>query len=88
MDMDKAVKAPTQVRVSPEAGISLRFLADTLGRPITDIVGEAVEQFRRKVLIEQSNQAYAALTDREDELEEMRAWEATLMDGLEEDEPH
>ncbi len=84
--MEKAVKAPTQVRVSPEAGRSLRFLADTLGRPITDIVGEAVEQFRRKVLIEQSNQAYADLTNREDELEEMRAWEATLMDGLDEDE--
>lgn len=80
--MARVAKGGMQIRVSPETGISLRFLADMLGRPITDIVGEAVEQFRRKVLIEQSNQAYANLADQGNELEEMKGWEATLLDGL------
>lgn len=80
--MARVAKGGMQIRVSPEAGVSLRFLAVALGRPIADIVGEAVEQFRRKVIIEQSNQAYASLKDQGDELEEMKAWEATLLDGL------
>lgn len=80
--MARVAKGGMQIRVSPEAGVSLRFLTDALGRPIADIVGEAVEQFRRKVIIEQSNQAYASREDLGDELSELRAWEATLLDGL------
>ena len=54
------------------------------------VLEEALEDYRRKELINETNKAYALLRkDKKawkEELEERKLWECTLMDGLEDDE--
>jgi hypothetical protein len=77
------------VRVSESARRYLGELAEKQDKPMQAILDEAVEAYRRKCLLEEANEAYRALRNDpkawKTELEERRAWDIALSDGLEED---
>lgn len=64
----------------------LRALAGQENLPIQSVVQKAVSEYRRRQMLVQGNEAYAALRADPgawaEELEERQAWEATLADGL------
>jgi hypothetical protein len=53
------------------------------------VLAKAVEEYKRRWILERTNEAYAALRGQPDlwkeEQEERRVWEATLGDDLEDD---
>lgn len=59
-------------------------------RSIQEIIAEAVEEYRRKIIFEKANAAYEALRNDpsawQEELEEHALWEGTLADGLQEED--
>ena len=78
------------VRISGKAKETLEELARRSGETMLDVIGKAIEEYRRRVFLEETNRAYAKL--RADERasneydEEISAWDATLMDGLDRSE--
>jgi predicted kinase len=82
--------ATTLVRVREDVRATLQQLAQEESVSMQEILARAVEEYRRARIFERAHEAYAALrADPEawkQELEERRAWEATLMDGID-DEP-
>lgn len=80
----------TTVRIAPETHSKLKELAEHIGESMPTVLERAVEAYRRQQFLEEANRAYAALrTDPQawaEELEERRAWDATLADGLDADE--
>lgn len=80
--------ASTTVRISSEARETLRRLSLQTGRKLQDLVDEAVERYRRELLLKEANAAFLALrsdkTAWAEEERERAAWEQTLPDGLEE----
>lgn len=79
----------TTLRVSEETRDTVRELARQAGEPASEIVAKAIEAYRRKLILDMANEAYARLRAdpeawREEEAER-RLWEATLADGLEDD---
>jgi len=79
--------ASTTVRITLQTSEALRELAASTGRSMQDVLAAAVEAYSRQLLLDQTNEAYAALRARQElwgeELEERAAWEATLADNLE-----
>ena len=79
--------ASTTVRVSEPTHRTLRELSEQLGESMQGILDQAIEDYRRKRLLERANVGFAALRrDPEawnEELTERTDWEATLSDGLE-----
>lgn len=75
----------TTIRVTNRARDTLRQLSQITGKRQQDVVDEAVEAYRRQVLLDKANAAYAMLrsdaTAWEAELSERTAWNATLSDG-------
>ena len=75
------------IRISPHAKATLRDLAKREGKPMQAVLDEAIDHYQREKVMDEANAAYARLqADPEawkDELEERRAWDATLNDGLE-----
>ncbi len=74
------------VRINDSAHATLRALSKRRRQPMQAILAQAIEDYRRKTLLEDANRAYAALRKnpkawREEE-KERRAWDATLADGL------
>jgi len=78
----------TTIRVSLRARDLLQELAQTSGNSMQAVLEQALEQYRRQQLLEETNAAYAALRVAPQawaDLEQERlAWEQTLADGLEE----
>ncbi len=78
----------TTVRVSAPTHQMLRELAEQLGESMQGILDQAIEDYRRKRLLEQANAGYAVLRgDAEawkEEMAERADWETTLPDGLDE----
>jgi predicted transcriptional regulator len=78
--------ATTTVRIPQPAHETLKVLAREAGEPMSAVLVQAIEQYRRKRFLEQMNVGFAALRADpkawQEELEERRAWEATLMDDL------
>jgi len=76
------------VRIREETREALRELAQQTHQPTTDLLARAVDQFRRSLILAETNVAYGAL--RADaaawaEIEaERNEWDATLADGLDE----
>jgi hypothetical protein len=74
------------VPISESARRKLDDLARRSGRPVVDVLDQAVEEFYRRQFWEQTNAAYAEL--RADPAAwaayqaELRLWDGTLMDGL------
>ncbi len=77
----------TLMRVREDTRETLRELASQTGEPIQEVLRKAVESYRRQLLLEATNAAYARLRADpkawSEELREREAWEATLDDGLE-----
>jgi predicted transcriptional regulator len=80
--------AGTTIRVSLPTRDLLEELARTSGSSMQAVLEQAVEQYRRQLLLEATNAAYAALRatpEAHANLEQERlAWEQALADGLEE----
>lgn len=79
---------PSNVRIQPDSYAKLRDLARQAGRTMPEILADAIEQLYRQRFFDQCDEDYARLKRDpkawKEELEERRAWEATLNDGLEE----
>lgn len=79
--------ATTTVRIKSHTRELLRELAVQTGQPHQELLARALEIYRRHLVLEETNSAYAALRADEgawaDERQEREAWEATLADGLE-----
>lgn len=80
----------TTIRVSTQTRETLHELAEASGVSMQKVLDKALETYRRQQLLEQANSAYAALRDDKvawAEIErERREWDATLGDGLENQE--
>ena len=78
------------VRVTTETRQTLQRLANESSETMQSVLAKAVEAYKRQLLLQRTNEAYAALRAQPDrwaeELEERREWEATLDDDLEGDE--
>lgn len=78
--------ASSTVRIDSSTHKMLQSLSAQTGRKMQEILGEAVELYRRKLLIDKANAAFAALkADSQawkEEQEERAAWDVTLLDGL------
>ncbi len=76
----------TSVRISQETREALRALAAESQSSMREVLERAIECYRRQRLLEQANEAYAALRADpkawQQELQERQAWDATLADGL------
>ena len=79
--------ATTTLRVSLHVRDVLQELAETSGNSMQVVLEEAIEQYRRQLLLEATNAAYAALraapaawAHRE---QERQAWEQTQATGVE-----
>lgn len=76
----------TTIRVSKQTHQKLQGLMRLSGRPMQEIVDEALELYRRERILVATNAAYAVLREKADDwngLQEERAtWDATVADGL------
>jgi hypothetical protein len=77
------------MRVSERTRQTVRQLANKQGVSMQHVLDQAVEQYRREQLLEEANRAFAALRqdpqEWERELQERRDWDATLLDGIEDE---
>ena len=78
--------ADTTTRISGVAHGILRELSRAEGKPMLELLDEAVEALRRQRFLESVNAAYASLRSNPRTWEKMEAerhaWDATLADGL------
>ncbi len=76
----------TTVRVSEPIHRILRELSAQLGKPMQGVLEQAIEDYRRKCLLQRANAGYAALRSDPPSWAEERAeraqWESTLSDGI------
>ena len=76
-------------RISKETHELLRRLSEEEGSSMQSIIESALEEYRRKKFLEDSNAAYKKLRLREEdwaqEKEEREDWDKTLQDGLDKD---
>lgn len=81
---------PSNVRVTDNTWKTLRKIATQAGESMQVILEKAVEDYRRKMLLEEANKAYLALKNDpeawQDEKKERLEWDDTLKDNLEENE--
>lgn len=74
------------VRVPSEVRRTLQQLAGASHRSMQSVLAQAIEEYRRRRVLDGTNEAYARLRSRPDqwaeEEGERRAWEATLSDDL------
>lgn len=77
----------TMMRVREETRRALEEMAEQDRATMQDVLARAVENYRRRRLLEATNEAYSRL--RADQaawselVAERRPWDATLMDGIE-----
>lgn len=76
------------VRITEETHEILRKLSERAGESMQTTLDKAIEAYRRHQVLREANEAYARLKADpkawKKELEERKAWEATVADGLEE----
>lgn len=79
----------TTIRVSKETYEQVRALAQRTGETMQEVISKAIEQYREKIFWQQVHEAYARLQQDsvawQEEMEERRIWENTLLDGLKEE---
>lgn len=77
----------TTVRVTLETHAIIQELARESNQSMQLLIARAVEQYRRQLVLQRTNDAYAALQARPEawaeELAERHIWETTLADDLE-----
>jgi predicted transcriptional regulator len=77
---------PATVRISPAAHQSLRQMAEETNSSLQQMLDQAIENQRRRLLLERANRAYGKL--RQDKKawrawrNELRELDATLTDGI------
>ncbi|MBU1670054.1 MAG: ribbon-helix-helix protein, CopG family [Actinobacteria bacterium] len=80
----------TTIRVNLKTKKTIEELAASTGNSQVEIVAEAVEKYRRRRLLQEINESFARLRENPEEWEdyqrEVREWDSTLMDGLEEED--
>lgn len=78
------------MRISSETHSRLKAMALASGETIGEILAKAVDAYRREMLLNDANRAFAKLKEREelwkDEQKEREEWETALADGLKKDE--
>jgi predicted DNA-binding protein len=79
--------ASVNVRISSNTYRILKSLSKGKGQSMQSVIDEAIEELRRRKMLEDANLAFSALkTDKtawQEELEERDMWENTLLDGVE-----
>ncbi|WAM36074.1 ribbon-helix-helix protein, CopG family [Caldicellulosiruptor acetigenus] len=77
----------TTVRVDVETYEGLKKLSQQLNQPMQKIIQEALAEYKRKVLLSATAEAFSALREKrelwQEEIEERQLWESTLQDGIE-----
>ena len=75
------------MRVTDRTHSTLRQLSAETGEPMQEIADKAVEAYRRQLILERANAAYAGLRADpeawEEASRERAEWDVTLSDGLE-----
>ena len=75
----------TTIRIGEQSHRILRRLAEVSGESMQSVAAKAIEEYRRRVFLDRLNEEFAALRRDpvawKEELEERKAWEATLADG-------
>ena len=76
--------AGTTVRIRDETRAALRELEEQTGERTQDLLARAVDQFRRSLILAETNVAYARIrAEASDEFDaEIREWDVVLADGL------
>jgi hypothetical protein len=76
------------VRIASQTHQVLKQLAAQGGRSLQETIEDAVEAYRRRLVLEEANAAYAALRADpqawQEEIEERELWDQSLLDGIEE----
>ncbi len=75
------------VRISSQSYQILKSLSQDKGQSMQSVIDEAVEDLRRRKMLEATNEAFSTLkADKKawkEELRERELWENTLADGVE-----
>ena len=75
------------VRISSSSYQILKSLSRENGQTMQSLIDQALEDLRRRKILEATNQAFATLKANKEawkeELDERELWENTLMDGIE-----
>lgn len=75
------------VRIRPETHVKLKAIAEEQGKPLSEVLEDAVEVLRRQRILEATDEAYAAMKRDpkawKAEQAEREAWDTTSADGLE-----
>lgn len=75
------------VRVSSQSYKLLKSLAQDFGQSMQSVIDEALEDLRRRKMLEATNEAFLTLKNNKkvwkEELRERELWENTLSDGVE-----
>jgi len=73
------------VRITVADHAALNEIAKNSGKPMSEVLSEAIQELRRNRLLRQTNEAYLRLKQDpnawEEESEERRIWDNTLADG-------
>jgi predicted transcriptional regulator len=79
--------ASETVRIKPGTHAKLKELAGELGKSMPEVLAAAIDGLYRQRFLEDCNRAYARLKANpkawREELAQRKAWDATLADGLE-----
>ena len=74
------------IRISPAAHLSLRQMAEETNSSLQEMLDRAIENQRRRLLLERANSAYAKLRHDKKAWQawqrELRQLDATLSDGI------
>lgn len=77
--------ASTSVRVTEETWSMIKDLATKTNSTMQDVIQQAIEDYRRKKILEETNQAFLRLKNNpeawQDELQERKEWENTIGDN-------
>ena len=77
------------VRISKGSYQILKSLSESKGQSMQSVIDQAIEDFRRRKLLEDTNAVFSALkaekTAWQEESKEREMWENTLLDGVEEE---
>jgi predicted transcriptional regulator len=77
------------VRIEAHTQEKLRVLAEQSGESMQQVLGQAVEAYRRQRIIAETNAAYSAIRNDpktwSEAQQERVAWDVTLADGLADD---
>jgi predicted DNA-binding protein len=78
----------TTVRIDTETYKELKRLSEQLKQPMQKVIREAFLEYKKKVLLSKTAEAFAALKENnklwQEEIEERQLWDNTLQDGIEE----